>query len=81
MGENVLELDQIIQAARALSPSEKARLVEEVMATLVKDLAEIEQHPKKSLYGLLADLGPAPSVEDIDEVRKEVWANFPREDI
>jgi hypothetical protein len=37
--------------------------------------------PRRSLYGLCADLGPAPSAEDIDEVRREMWANFPREDI
>jgi hypothetical protein len=30
---------------------------------------------------LCADLGPAPSAEDIDEIRHEMWAGFPREDI
>jgi hypothetical protein len=37
--------------------------------------------PKRSLRGALADLGPAPSAEDIDEVRREMWANFPRDDM
>ena len=37
--------------------------------------------PRKSLWGLCADLGPAPSAEEIDKVRREEWANFPREDI
>ena len=36
--------------------------------------------PRKSLWGLCADLGIAPSTADIDEVRSEEWANFPRED-
>ena len=36
--------------------------------------------PRKSLYGLLADT-PSISAEDIDEARKEMWGNFPREDI
>jgi hypothetical protein len=36
--------------------------------------------PRKSLYGLLADT-PSVSAEDIDEARREMWGNFPREDI
>ncbi len=36
---------------------------------------------RRSLLGLWADLGPAPSAEDIDEARREAWANFPRDDI
>lgn len=35
----------------------------------------------RSLLGLGADLGPAPSGEEIDGARREAWANFPREDI
>jgi hypothetical protein len=41
------------------------------------------QNPQKksrSLHGLLADLGPGPSAEEIDESRREMLANFPRED-
>lgn len=33
---------------------------------------------KDTLYGALAHLGSAPSSEDIDEMRREAWANFPR---
>jgi hypothetical protein len=39
------------------------------------------QAPKRSFYGLWADLGKAPSAEEIDEVRAEAWANFARADI
>jgi hypothetical protein len=35
----------------------------------------------RSLIGLCADLGPAPSAEEIDEARREMWAGFPRDDI
>lgn len=43
----------------------------------------LSQRPlkRKSLLGLCADLGPAPSAKEIDEVRREMWADFPREDI
>ncbi len=37
--------------------------------------------PRRSLLGLWADFGPAPSAEDIDEARREMWDNFPRDDI
>jgi hypothetical protein len=34
----------------------------------------------RELIGLCADLGPAPSAEEIDETRREMWARFPRDD-
>jgi hypothetical protein len=36
--------------------------------------------PRKSLYGLLADT-PSVSAEEIDEARREMWGNFPREEV
>jgi hypothetical protein len=36
--------------------------------------------PKRSLYGLWANLGIDISEEDIDEIRREMWGNFPRDD-
>ncbi len=35
--------------------------------------------PRQSSYGLLADLNISISKEEIDEARREDWANFPRE--
>lgn len=61
-----------------LSRTERARLIAQVASTLVE---EGGQQPKRSLRGLLANLGPAPSAEDIDQARHELWSNFPREDI
>lgn len=37
--------------------------------------------PFKSIKGLWADLGVSLSAEEIDEARREMWKNFPREDI
>ena len=37
--------------------------------------------PRKSVEGLLAQTGGSVSEEDIDEARREMWGNFPREDI
>ena len=36
--------------------------------------------PLKSYYGVLAKYGPAPSAEEIDENRREMFRSFARED-
>ncbi len=64
------------------------RLTTEELRTLIGDLeAKLEgtyqapvKKPFRSVRGALADLGPAPSAEDIDEARREAWDNFPRDD-
>ncbi|HET7077011.1 MAG TPA: hypothetical protein VFM49_06110 [Chloroflexia bacterium] len=40
------------------------------------DLIPSPAVPNRSLYGLWADLGSAPSAEEIDQARREAWANF-----
>ncbi|MCU0285804.1 MAG: hypothetical protein MUF15_05345 [Acidobacteria bacterium] len=42
---------------------------------------KIETEKKKSLLGLWKEYGKAPGSKEIDEMRKEVWENFPRSDI
>jgi len=37
--------------------------------------------PRNSLAGTWADLGVNLSAEDIDQARREAWADFPRRDI
>jgi Arc/MetJ-type ribon-helix-helix transcriptional regulator len=32
--------------------------------------------PKKSAYGLLAEYGPGPTAEEIDENRREMFSSF-----
>ena len=39
----------------------------------------ISRKPLKSLYGVLAKHGPAPSAEEIDKTRKEMFRNFARD--
>jgi hypothetical protein len=44
----------------------------------------LEAAPKKtfrSIKGILAGRGISVSAEDINEARREMWKNFPREDI
>ena len=54
----------------------------EVKVTIEMPADQTTNHePLVSLYGILAHLGPAPSEEDIDEIRREMWNDFPRDDI
>jgi hypothetical protein len=79
MSKHVTGFDQAIAIALRLSPLEKVRLVEQVMATLEQDLTSSRKQPKRSLYGLWS--GVSVLEEDIDEVRQEMWGKFPREDV
>jgi hypothetical protein len=73
--------DQVAALVNHLSPGEKIRLVEHIMGTLKEDLPDEQPQPLRSLYGLWSDLNVNVSAEDIDEARREMWGNFPREDI
>lgn len=74
-------LEQVISLARQLPPLEKIRLIERMAPEIERDMLSQRPFKLKSLLGLCADLGPAPSTKEIDEIRHEMWADFPREDI
>jgi len=74
-------LEQVVSLAKQLPPVEKIRLIERMAPEIERDMLGQRLPRRKSLLGLCADLGPAPSTEDIDEIRREMWADFPREDI
>jgi hypothetical protein len=77
MSDELSELEQAVALAVNLSPVDKVRLVEQVMATLERDLTQTKK-PKRSLLGLWS--GVNLSSDDIDQARREMWGNFPRED-
>jgi hypothetical protein len=60
-------------------PSEKQRKVLDFVEALRRQ--HRTQKRLRSPRGLLADLGVDISAEDIDEARREMWGNFPRNDI
>jgi hypothetical protein len=74
-------LNQVRCLASSLSPEEKLELIGDLVQQLRGKFTPTEKKPFPSLWGALKDLGPAPSAEEIDEARREAWANFPREDI
>ncbi|MFN8374114.1 MAG: hypothetical protein U0694_14715 [Anaerolineae bacterium] len=73
MSEQTPELEQVVSLALSLSPLDKVRLVEQVMATLEQDLKSANPKPRRSLLGILSPYGAAPSTEDMDEARREMW--------
>jgi hypothetical protein len=73
-------IERILNLAADLQPKEQAQLISRLATVMEKSVPVAEAKSRPSLYGALADLGAAPSVEDIDEIRREMWANFPRDD-
>lgn len=65
--------------AKGLSADE---LVREAIDKILAEAPEMTslKEPTRSLRGLLAKYGPAPSAEEIDQNRAEMFADFPRSD-
>jgi len=56
-------------------------LVREVIDKLLAEASDMTSgEPTHSLRGLLAKYGPAPSADEIDQNRAEMFADFPRSD-
>jgi hypothetical protein len=80
--QNTSSLEQACRIAEGLKPVDQAKLLAWLankVAKAVEQPAGESPSPRKSLHGALAHLGPMPSMEEIKELRREVWANFPRE--
>jgi hypothetical protein len=67
---------QVLQNLRSL-PAEKQKQVLEFVESLRG--ASGTRTPRRSLLGLWADLNVRITDEDIAEVRREMWGNFPRD--
>jgi hypothetical protein len=73
-------LESVLAQARQLSTSDKVRLMEAVLPEIATTLETRASKGLRSCHGLFSDLGTPPSSEDIDEIRKEMFGNFPRAD-
>ena len=75
--------EDVLGLAKQLTPVQKLRLIEAIVPDLAGPLNQVgeEQRPLRSLYGLWKDLNFDVSAEDIDEARREMWGQFPREDV
>jgi len=68
-----MTLQEIIQLAKQLSPIDKVRLIQQLTPDLERELSETKPQLKKSLLGLCADLGKAPSEAEIESSRKKLF--------
>jgi hypothetical protein len=83
MEQTRVTVEDVLELARQLSPLEKVRLLEEVIPDLESPLASLEdgKRPLLSAYGACADLGLAPSAQEIEVTRQELFGDFPRTDL
>ncbi len=80
---NEARLEHVKHLATTLSRADRERLAQwlDITSETEPTPSERPATARPSVYGLCADLGPEPSDEDIAEVRRAMWATFPREDI
>jgi len=77
--ERVVSLEEALDLVKQLSPVDKVRLIERMALDIEGELRANQPEPRKSLRGLWRGLDITE--EDIAEARREMWGNFPREDI
>jgi len=77
---NVVTADMALDMLRQLPPRERLRVIAQALPEAERDSPE-PIRPLKSLLGLWKDLGFDLSAEEIDQARREAWADFPRENI
>jgi hypothetical protein len=64
---------------RRLSSVDKARLIGHIVPDIERELKAAQSVPHKSLRGLWRGLDI--TADEIAEAWREMWGNFPREDI
>ena len=83
MNLNVEIPDKIAAALKAKAQAQgvsEDRFVADVLEkTLAPDLAQKRSQPLKTGRGMWAKYGAAPSAEEIDENRREMFRNFARD--
>ncbi len=77
--DSAVTLNDIVNLAKQLSPVDKVRLIEQIASDVEQALAVAEPIPLSTLRGIWKDIEITD--EDIDEARREMWANFPRDDL
>jgi hypothetical protein len=74
-----MSLEQAIQEIMHGLPPHKQRELFDYASRLRAESAK--KPPFRSIEGLWSHLGISLSAEEIDENQREMWRNFPREDI
>jgi hypothetical protein len=66
--------EELVSKIRELPPEKQQEVLD-----FARFLGSKEERPLRSMEGLLAGKGIDISEEDIAELRREMWSNFPRE--
>jgi hypothetical protein len=66
----------VLEQLRRLSAEDQRKVLEYAKSLVPPDAP---QPPRKSVMGMFAHLGVHVTLEDIREMRREAWANFPRD--
>ena len=75
-----MSLEQaILEAVRALPPDKQYEILDH--ATRLRNQSSDNKKPLRSVKGLWADLDVSLSAEEIDAAQREMWKNFPRNDL
>lgn len=69
----------ILDAVRALPADKQQEILNH--ATRLRDETTAPKKPFRSIKGLWADLGVSLSAEEMEENQREMWKNFPRQDL
>ncbi len=70
--------EQLVETVGTLPPERQQEVLDFAEFLAVRYVAN---GPRRSSRGICADLGIEITQEDINNVRREMWANFPREDM
>ncbi|MDQ2808795.1 MAG: hypothetical protein M3Z04_18110 [Chloroflexota bacterium] len=77
--ESDVTLEAVLTAAQKLSPIDKAQLISEIATSMKEALTASAPAKPPQFIGIWAGLDLTDG--DIAEARREMWGNFPREDI
>lgn len=77
--QDTLTVEELVTFAKRLSTVDKVRLIEQIAPEIKRDLDSRFPQPRPSLRGLWQ--GIEISEEDIADARREMWNDFPREDM
>jgi hypothetical protein len=69
--------EAILETVKELDPARQQEVLDHARRLRVESKGP--KKPRKSLAGVWADLDINLSEEDIREVRREMWKNFPRD--
>jgi hypothetical protein len=70
---------EVLRMAHRLPLADKVRLIGQIAPQIQRELQAASGQPRKSLLGLWK--GAGITEEEIDQARREMWGNFPRQDI